>query len=590
MRKQVSSTDTVIWLMFRILPVQILLAAVGAVNGIVSSYFASNYVGTHAMSAVGLYGPVTMLFSAVSTLLSGGSAILVGKYMGKNDQDRVQKVFSVNLLLSAGIACLFTVLLLLLGLLDLTGFLTQDALVRPLLNTYLIGQAIGVLPMILGNQLPVYLSLEDRPNLTLVASLVYIGINIVLNFLFVQVLHLEAFGLALASSLGMWIFLGVQASHFLSRKTKLHFRLKHVSWQEGKEIIQVGFPGAAASGYQTIRGIVVNKLLEAAVGTVAISAFAAANNLLGIFWAVPAGMLAVSRLMISIAVGEEDRQTLVDVTRNMFRRFVPIMLGICAVIILCAEPLTSLFFRDPSDPVYEMTVWGLRLLPLCMPLAIICTHFTCFSQTVGQKGLVHTVALLDGVICVTVLSALLVWPMGVNGVYLANVLNGVICVLVFACYAWRKHHRFPRSAGDWLVLPEGFGAGPDARIDISVRNMDEVLTVSKEVIAFCERRGIDGRRAYMAGLCLEEMAGNIVAHGFTKDRKDHRIDLRVVHKDENLILRIRDDCVSFDPRSRIEKANGAGRFRNIGIKMAYKAARNVEYQSILGLNVLTLKL
>lgn len=47
-------------LMFRLLPVQILLAAASTLNALISSYFASNYVGTDAMSAVGLYGPLNI--------------------------------------------------------------------------------------------------------------------------------------------------------------------------------------------------------------------------------------------------------------------------------------------------------------------------------------------------------------------------------------------------------------------------------------------------------------------------------------------------------------------------------------------------
>ena len=70
-------------LMFRLLLIQIILAAVGAVNGIVSSFFASNYVGIEAMSAIGLYYPIGMLLSAICTILLGGTAILCGKYMGR---------------------------------------------------------------------------------------------------------------------------------------------------------------------------------------------------------------------------------------------------------------------------------------------------------------------------------------------------------------------------------------------------------------------------------------------------------------------------------------------------------------------------
>ena len=49
-------------LCFRLLPIQVLLAMVGSINGIVSSLFASNFVGTDAMSAIGLYSPINSFF------------------------------------------------------------------------------------------------------------------------------------------------------------------------------------------------------------------------------------------------------------------------------------------------------------------------------------------------------------------------------------------------------------------------------------------------------------------------------------------------------------------------------------------------
>ena len=63
-------------LLFRLLPVQILLAAVSQINGIVSSLFASNYIGARAMSAVGLYAPIGILIGAVSVLFVSGSQII----------------------------------------------------------------------------------------------------------------------------------------------------------------------------------------------------------------------------------------------------------------------------------------------------------------------------------------------------------------------------------------------------------------------------------------------------------------------------------------------------------------------------------
>ena len=171
--------------MFRLLPIQILLAAVGAVNGIVSSLFASNYVGVNAMSAVGLFAPVTQFLSAVNLMLVGGSQILCGKYMGRNQKERTRNVFSLDLLLAAIVSVVIILLLLIGSVFDLTRFFVADAEVRRLLNHYIQGQAIGILPLMLGSQLAAFLSLENRARRTTIASVAFIIVNLILNYVFV---------------------------------------------------------------------------------------------------------------------------------------------------------------------------------------------------------------------------------------------------------------------------------------------------------------------------------------------------------------------------------------------------------------------
>ena len=590
MNNQAANAKMVTRLVFRLLPIQILLAAVGAVNSIVSSFFASNYVGIDAMSAVGLYAPINMLIGSISMILVSGSVILCGEYMGKNQKNQMQNVFSLNLVTSTLIALAFTALFLAMGILDLTAFLTKDGAIRPIFNRYLMGQAIGILPLMLGNSFAAFLSLENKGRRTLTASLIYILVNVLLNFVFVQLLHLEALGLALASSLGMWVFMGVQAQGFLSGKSYLRLRVRDLSWQDSGDILRIGIPGALSNVYQTARGLIVNNLLTAFVGSVGISAFAAANNLMGIFWSVPAGMLAVSRMLISVSVGEEDRQTLMDVMRVMFRRFLPLQAMISAGIILCAVPLTRIFFQDPAEPVYMMTVWGFRILPLCMPLSIICMHFTCYGQASGKHLLVHLLALLDGVVCVAGFTALLIPALGMNSVYIANPLNGLVTTLTILIYAWVRNRKLPRNMDELMVIPDGFGVLESERLDLSIKSTEDVVSVAERVQAFCLGRGIDKRRAYLAGLSMEEMAGNIVDHGFTKDSKSHSVDVRVVHKDDDVILRIKDDCVPFDPGERQKLADGDDVTKNIGIRMVFRTARDVQYQNILGLNVLTIRI
>ena len=577
-------------LMFRLLPVQVILAAVGTVNMIVSSYFASNYVGTEAMSAVGLYGPLNMFFGATATMLVGGSSILCGEYLGQNRKDKLQEVYSLDLLLSVLAGLLFTAMIIFLAVFDLTGFLTQDAAVRPLLNRYLIGQAIGIIPLILSSQFASFLFIENKGRITQLAVLVFIMVNLVLNYLFVAAMHMEAFGLALASSLGMWAYLAVEAWYFVSGKSHLRFALKRPDPKECASLFRIGLPGAMINGYQTFRGLIVNKLLEVYVGAVGISAFAAANNLLALFWAVPVGMQAVSRMLMSVAIGEEDRRSLTEVMRIAIRRYIPLMCAISAVLILLAHPLTLIFYKDPSDPVYMMTVWGFRILPLCMPLGIVCMHYVCYAQATNRQRFVHVLTLFDGLISVSLFTAILIPFIGMNSVYIANVINGIVSILIILIYATKMTGHFPHTMDELMVIPESFGAGEDEYTEISVRSIDEAVSISQHIQEFCLSKGIDRRRSYYGGLAAEEMVVNVIDHGFTKDKKDHSVDVRVVCKDDEVILRIKDDCVPFDPVERNHLTEGGDAASNIGIRMVYSIANSIKYQNLFGLNVLTIRI
>ena len=583
-----SGLDIIRKTMFRLLPIQVLFAAVGSVNGLVSSYFATNYVGIDAMTAVGLYNPFTLLIQAVGTVLAGGSTIICGQYLGKNRQDRIQDIFSMDLLITSVIGLIITVIVALMGAFDLTDMLTSDPEARRVLDIYMIGQAIGIIPLMLGTQLAPFLSIESMGKRTLNANAIYIAVNLVLNFIFVQLLKMGAFGLSLASSLGLWVFFAAELQYFLSKRSLLKVRGGTARPEDFSGIIKVGFPGAATLVYLTFRGLIVNKLLDISTGAVGISAFATANNLLGLFWAIQGGMLAVSRLLLSISAGEEDRRTVTDIMRVMMRYFIPLMIAVDAVIFAMAVPLTWLFYKDPSQEVFTMTVWGIRILCMCMPFEVFVCHFSCYEQICGRQLYVNILGLLDGLVFVAGFSAILIGPLGFKGVCWANVLNGVFCALYVIVWAWVYHKSRPRGLEGLMMIPDDFGVSEDERIDITVRTSEEAVEVAQKVQDFCMERGIDKKRSYYAALALEELAVNIVEHGFTKDDKAHTIDVRVTHKDDNVILRIKDDCVPFNPQERSKVFNPDEPTKNMGIRMIFSIMENIEYRNTLGLNVLTI--
>ena len=185
------------------------------------------------------------------------------------------------------------------------------------------------------------------------------------------------------------------------------------------------------------------------------------------------------------------------------------------------------------------------------------------------------------------------WDLGMLNEYILGQVIGIPALILgqqlFSFLSLENQRKWTMIAS-MMAIPGRIGVGPDARIDISVTSAEEVVDVSRQISAFCQRRGIDDERTYYAALCMEEMAGNVVEHGFTMDNKAHSADIRVVHKDDEIILRIRDNCNAFDPSEyhRIMEMGDEG--KNVGIRLVYGIAKEVNYQNLLGMNVLTMRI
>ena len=142
---------------------------------------------------------------------------------------------------------------------------------------------------------------------------------------------------------------------------------------------------------------------------------------------------------------------------------------------------------------------------------------------------------------------------------------------------------------DYLALPQTFGVPADKRLDISIHCQQDVVNTSERIIEFCHSVGVDKKRAFYAGLCLEEMASNIVQCGFVNAKKCSA-DIRVVYKDDSLVLRIKDNGKPFDPTQKMKLIQPDDVTHNIGLRLVQALAKKTVYSSVLGLNVFTIVL
>ena len=573
---------------FKLLPVQIILVAVTSLNSIIDSAMAGNLIGPQALTAIGFFWPVITFMNMVTAILSGGATILCGKFMGKNQTERSKSVFTLDVLVVLSVSAILTLFSLLLP--DILGYClgARGDIIRPVAD-YLRGYALGYFPILMASQLSSFLQLERAERLTYVATAVMMILNAFLDYYLVGVMGMGLFGLGLATTISSWVFFIIQAVYYFSPKAIIRFSLRSIVAADLKDILSIGFPEGLSQFCQMIRGLFLNYAILRYVGENGMSAYSAVMSVAGLYFAVIAGIGASSRVLISIYSGEEDRAGLVEVMKTALYKGMALAAVVNLVFILAAAPITGIFYPDRTTEVFDLALWGFRLFPVSMVLACFRIIFSNCFQCTGRVRFVSLLSIVDGVLGTVVTAAVLLPLMGGMGIWITQVVNGFYAIIMIIIHAWFINRKLAMDTESLMTLEKGMGVPKEDRLDVTVGSSGEIVNISEKIIKFCEQHHIDGRRAYFSGLCFEEMAGNIVEHGFA-DRRKHSIDIRVVCKGEDeLLLRLRDDCRAFNPKEFSGLFESEDITRNIGIRMVSKISKSMEYQNMLGLNVLTIR-
>ena len=90
-------------------------------------------------------------------------------------------------------------------------------------------------------------------------------------------------------------------------------------------------------------------------------------------------------------------------------------------------------------------------------------------------------------------------------------------------------------------------------------------------------------------LATEEMLGNVITHGFSNDNKVHSVDVRILKKNDDFVLRVRDDCLIFDPLKQLTLFSDEDVIHNIGLRLTVRTAKDFKYSCILKLNNLLVR-
>lgn len=576
-------------LFFSMIPIQILMVMCGGVNVIIDSAFASNLIGADAMAVTGLYGPLAKILDTINTLIFCGSQILCGKYLGENTVKRAKSIFTMDILVMTIIGSVSTALFCFTPALLSRVFCGSGHPLAGGLVEYLKGLGPGVIPFLIGAQLTSFLQLEKKEKFG------YIGIagmfisNSVCDYYFIKVLGLDIYGLGLATTVSNWVYFIILAVVFIRGKAVFSIDFSALRIRDLWDIIINGLPAAGTQLMIAFKGLVLNHIIFGFAGEEGLASFTAVNSFGYIYWAIPAGMTSAFITLASIYTGEKDRGEIELLLKIYLRRAVPLELLASVVLSLLAYPLTNIYFHDPSSAVYIMTMTGFILFPLSSPFSTIIVGMRDLWRCMKYQTAVTLIVICDGFVATVLMSYVLAHIFGMTGIWIGQVAGCALVVLLVYILAWIHERKMPRSLPDLCCYPEGFGVSEEDRLSISVHSMEEVMNISQTVIDFCKSRGIDELASFRSGLCVEEMAGNIVKHGFT-GRSNSVVDISVIKSEDGLQIRFKDNCRHFNPEDIDSMFVPSDPVKNIGIRIVRKVCKSMEYYPLLGLNVLTIKM
>ena len=228
-------------LYWRLLPVLILSCVVISANAFIDSVFAGRFLGTQAMALIGLFGPVSTLFSGLASVFATGAQQLCCSEMGDGNSRRLRQIFNAGLmfLLGSGIFC---GVLLFLFRRELAAGLGTRGTMQAELSAYMVGISLGIVGQLLSCYLMPFLQINGHNRLSYLAMAVNLVGNMGFNTLFVAVLSWGLFGMGLATSLSSLFCVGVMLPVFCQKKELAHFDPHGLKVRDLVDIARIGSP------------------------------------------------------------------------------------------------------------------------------------------------------------------------------------------------------------------------------------------------------------------------------------------------------------------------------------------------------------
>lgn len=355
---------------------QFLLAAVGAGDSLMLGF-----VNANAMAAVSLAANIEFVENLFLSAFVGGATILTAQYFGKGDKKMIERIFGLVLRYTAVICVIFTFTAVLFPK-RLMGLFTNEG--------ELIATGAEYIKMATGSYLltgitQCYLCVMKATGKTkqsVFISTFALGLDTVLNALFIFGFHMNAAGAALTTSItrAVELIMVLVYAKNMAVKPKL---LSKISRAVHKDFLKCSIPHLINSMFWGL-GTTVYSAIMGHLGATAATAYSAAAIVRNLSVSLCRGLSQGTEIILANVLGSGK----LEEGRKLGRRFCGFSLlcgFVCGGIALIAGPVLSHFMTLSASVRNNLGIMNyisaFYVFGQCISMVVVCGIFTAGGDT-----------------------------------------------------------------------------------------------------------------------------------------------------------------------------------------------------------------
>lgn len=557
--------------------------------GFIDGLAISRFMGPEEMAAEGIAHPIFSILGIVSGLIAVGMQVRCSQAIGRGKVKEYSEFVSASVYVGFAASLIITAIVLIFNdpIAVLLGARGNASHLAEHTAQYLFGLGIGVPPLIMTAILAPALQLDSGNRIIQIGALIEAFSNMVLDFVAVK-LDMGIFGIGLATSLASYFNLLYQCSFFFKKDRSLHLIKPNISVVAFLSMLANGNEKAFKRLMNTIRPIILNTVIIAYGGTIAMSALSIRNNFADFIEIFGAGIASAISLVVGVYYGEINEEGIEEVGHYGHKMIMMFSGSICLLVFIFARPIADIYVTEDGE-ILDMVTFTIRMLALQNPLQAFVSSRIKYLQSIHKKhnmNLLIFVAQFAFVIGSAYVLGELFDVYGILACFTASDFLTLISIYLF--YAIKCRRLFVTKK-DYLNLPDSFYLKPGDVISLKVNSVEDAMLCSEQIMLFGKGHKADSRIAYFAALSFEELAVNAMEHDYQKRKEISPIlDVRVAMTNDMFVIRMRDNCPKYDVTQHIARANEACNdlTSDIGIRLVSEIASDITYLNTFNTNSL----